>query len=275
MPFSLSENSKHDICHTYKRKTMKTIGIIPARYASTRLPGKPLRMIAGKSMISRVYERVALAGLDEIYVATDDERIYKHVIAFGGKAIMTSTTIGGGTERCYAAISHTAVSPEDIIINIQGDEPFIEPENIRKLIAVFTHTGIGIATLFAHISEIRELFDTGIPKLVTDKSGRVLYFSRYPIPCIRDHAGMPQIDDFPFKKHIGIYAYRLSELAEISSLPSSELEHAEKLEQLRWLEHGKTIYATEVNDSGISVDTPEDLERAEKYALQFSGNQKG
>ena len=188
---------------------------------------------------------------------------------------MTSTNIGSGTERCYAAISHTGASPEDIIINIQGDEPFIEPANIRKLIAVFTHPAIGIATLFAHISEIRELFDTGIPKLVTDTSGRVLYFSRNPIPCIRDHAGMPQIADFPFKKHIGIYAYRLSELAEISLLPSSELEHAEKLEQLRWLEHGKTIYSTEVNDSGISVDTPEDLERAEIYAQQLSGNQKG
>lgn len=254
---------------------MKTIGIIPARYASTRLPGKPLCMIAGKSMINRVYERVALAGLDEMYVATDDERIYDHVTAFGGKAIMTSTTINSGTERCYAAVHHQDVSPEDIIINIQGDEPFVEPAHIQKLIAVFRQPGVGIATLFARISEIRELFDTGIPKLVTDTSGRVLYFSRNPIPCIRDHADMPRISDFRFKKHIGIYAYRLSELAEISSFPASQLEQAEKLEQLRWLEHGKNIYASEVNDSGISVDTPEDLERAELHALLLSGHQKG
>jgi 3-deoxy-manno-octulosonate cytidylyltransferase (CMP-KDO synthetase) len=247
---------------------MNTIGIIPSRYASSRLPGKPLRMIHGKTMIQRVYEQAAQASLTALYVATDDERIAQHVQSFGGKALMTSGELGSGTERCRAAAEWLSCNDDDVVINIQGDEPFVHPHHINTLAALCKKENVEVGTLYASVSKERDLWDPGIPKLVCSRSGRVLYFSRSTIPFVRNADAPEWLLHTAFKKHMGLYGYRVSALKMLAALPATELEKAEMLEQLRWMEHDVIIYATEVEEGGISVDTPEDLQRAIDFAVQ-------
>ena len=243
---------------------MKFIGIIPARYASTRFPGKPLAVIEGKSMIMRVYEQAMKSScFSEVVVATDDDRIFKHVTEHGGKVLMTSDKHPSGTDRVFEAIMK--IIPDEkslrdyVIINIQGDEPFIAPTAISTLSESFKNPNVGIATLIKKIDSEEELLDKNVVKVIIGKSKRALYFSRSPLPFIRGIEVSDWLSEYSFFKHVGIYAYRAEVLKEISALEPSPLEKAEGLEQLRWLDHGYVIY-TEVTDyEGISIDTPEDL----------------
>lgn len=237
---------------------MKVLGIIPARYASTRFPGKPLVDIAGKSMIQRVYEQAKkCTGLSEVFVATDDERIFNHVTAFGGVAVMTADTHQSGTDRCAeVALLH----PEyQVIINIQGDEPYIDPEQISKLAACFTDTDTQLATLIKRIKTEEELFNTNSPKVVVNKLSEAVYFSRSAIPHIRGQEPENWLGFYTFFKHIGIYGYRADILQQITKLPVSLLEKAESLEQLRWIENGYRIKVAETELETYAVDVPEDL----------------
>ncbi|BAU55221.1 3-deoxy-manno-octulosonate cytidylyltransferase [Mucilaginibacter gotjawali] len=239
---------------------MKILGIIPARYASTRFPGKPLVDIAGKSMIQRVYEQAKkCAHLAEVVVATDDERIYKHVHDFGGVAIITSPDHQSGTDRCAeVALKHQQY---DVIINIQGDEPFIDPEQISKLAACFNDKDTQIATLIKKVLSAEELFNSNSPKVVLNKLSEAVYFSRSPLPHIRGQEPQNWLSHFTYFKHIGIYGYRADVLQEITKLPVSSLEKAESLEQLRWIENGYHIKVAETELETFAVDTPEDLEK--------------
>jgi 3-deoxy-manno-octulosonate cytidylyltransferase (CMP-KDO synthetase) len=238
------------------------IGIIPARYASTRFPGKPLVDIKGKSMIQRVYEQCEkVPELNVLIVATDDEKIYNHVKTFGGRAIMTSAEHQSGTDRCNEAASLIGAKPEDIIINIQGDEPFIVPEQVKLLISIMQDNKKQIGTLIKKIDTPQELFDPNKPKVVKDHSGKALYFSRSVIPFVRLAENTEWILNHKFYKHIGIYAFRFEILKKISALSQTSLEIAESLEQLRWLENGFGIFTAETSIESISIDTPEDLER--------------
>jgi 3-deoxy-manno-octulosonate cytidylyltransferase (CMP-KDO synthetase) len=245
----------------------KFTAIIPARYASTRFPGKPLAQIAGKPVIQHVYEQVSRS-IDNTIVATDDERILLAVRSFGGRAVMTSNAHRSGTDRCHEAAVKTG-SAGDIIINVQGDEPFIEPEQIELLKTCFDNPGTQIATLvkpFPPDVDQATLSNPNTPKVVLSSDGNALYFSRSVIPYHRDrHPGRPVPT---YYKHIGIYAYRADILADIISLPRSPLEQAEELEQLRWLENGYRIRAAITCRETIGIDTPEDLERA----IQFYNN---
>lgn len=239
---------------------MKALGIIPARYASTRFPGKPLVDIAGKSMIQRVYEQAKKCiHLAEVIVATDDDRIYKHVIDFGGAAIMTSADHQSGTDRCAeVALLH----PEyNVVINIQGDEPYIDPEQISKLVACFIHPKTQIATLIKKVLNEQELFNTNSPKVVINKLSEAIYFSRSPLPHIRGQEQQNWLNCYTYFKHIGIYGYRADILQQITKLPVSSLEKAESLEQLRWIENGYRIKVAETELETFAVDTPEDLEK--------------
>jgi len=242
---------------------IKTIGIIPARYASSRFPGKPLVDIAGKSMIQRVYEQAAKSHcLDDVVVATDDERIFAHVSSFGGKALMTADTHQSGTDRCAEVLTvHTGF---DVAVNIQGDEPYIDPAQIDLLVACFENADVQIATLIKKITSVEELFNTGIPKVVVDLQGRAIYFSRQTIPFQRNAPSQDWLHLHRYYKHIGIYGYRTETLAEITKLPLSVLEKAEALEQLRWIENGYAIQTAETTLETIAVDTPEDLDRVLK-----------
>lgn len=239
------------------------IGIIPARYASTRFPGKPLAILGGMTVIERVYRQVSLA-LDNVIVATDDERIAQTVRNFGGKAVMTSSNHRSGTDRCCEAYLNNGGN-EDVIINIQGDEPFIHPEQIKSIMSCFDNTDTDIATLirpFAPNRPVEELINPNAAKVVVDSKHNAMYFSRSVIPYLR---GVDQ-DQWPsshqFYTHIGMYAYRANVLQHITKLPQSPLELAESLEQLRWLENGLTIKTAESNIETVGIDTPEDLERA-------------
>lgn len=237
---------------------MKTLGIIPARYASTRFPGKPLVDIAGKSMIQRVYEQAKKCGqLSEVIVATDDDRIFEHVRGFGGKAVMTSSSHQSGTDRCAeVAEKH----PEyDAIINIQGDEPYIDPEQISTLISCFGDADTQIATLVKKVSTDQELHNTNSPKVIINKNSEAIYFSRSPLPHIRGQEPQNWLQHFTYFKHIGIYGYRANILRQITKLPVSPLEKAESLEQLRWIENGYKIKVAETEIETIAIDTPEDL----------------
>lgn len=231
---------------------MKIIGIIPSRYASTRFPGKPLVDIDGKTMIRRVYEQASKAtALSDVIVATDDERIFKEVKSFGGKVVMTSSNHKNGTERCAEiAASFNA----DVIINIQGDEPFIEPVQINLLADCFKDENTQIATLIKEHPLNNELRNPARIKVVVNKNMEALYFSRSVIPYTK-----PEILNTKYYKHIGIYAYRKNALLEIVNLPESSLEKAESLEQLRWLENGYKIKCAITTHESISIDTPEDL----------------
>ena len=243
---------------------MKVIGIIPARYASTRFPGKPLADINGKPMIRRVYEQARKAGsLTDVIVATDDERIREAVSQFGGQAFMTSPAHPSGTDRCREVLDklHQQGEEVDVVINIQGDEPFIHPEQIDLVAACFEDPEVEIATLVRKIGEPADLANPSVIKVVMDRKGNALYFSRSPIPYIRgDEAAIHTGEGLHFK-HIGIYGYRAEVLRRISALPPSPLERAEMLEQLRWLEEGYRIRMKETTLESMAVDRPEDLSK--------------
>ena len=241
------------------------LGIIPARYASTRFPGKPLALIHGKPMIQRVYEQaMKCSSLQHIIVATDDERIDSAVKNFGGNVMMTANNHQSGTERCAEVIQEIA-GAFDVVINIQGDEPFIQPAQIELLCASFKNPEIEIATLIKKISHHDELFNPNLVKVVTAENGQALYFSRSAIPHQRNVSENYWVTNGVFYKHIGIYGYRKDVLMRIVSLPANELEKAESLEQLRWLAHGFHIQTAITDDETIAIDTAEDLHHAEKF----------
>ncbi|MGN6398020.1 MAG: 3-deoxy-manno-octulosonate cytidylyltransferase [Mucilaginibacter sp.] len=239
---------------------MQVLGIIPARYASTRFPGKPLVDIAGKSMIQRVYEQAKkCVHLTEVIVATDDTRIYDHVVSFGGNAIMTLPDHQSGSDRCAeVARQHPQYN---VIINIQGDEPFIDPEQISKLAACFNNPDTEIATLIKRVATEQELLNVNSPKVVINKLSEAIYFSRSPLPHIRGQEQENWLSCFTYFKHIGIYGYRADILQQITNLPISSLEKAESLEQLRWIENGYRIKVAETELETHAIDTPEDLEK--------------
>lgn len=245
---------------------MKFIGIIPARYASTRFPGKPLALLGGKPVIQRVYEQV-VGVLDDAVVATDDQRIYDAALSFGGKVVMTSVNHKSGTDRCWEA--YTKVGCEyDVIVNIQGDEPFIQPEQLRSVCECFNDENVDIATLvkpFTVNDGLKALQNPNSPKVVVDKEMHALYFSRSVIPYLRGIEQEEWLSHHTYYKHIGLYAYRANVLGEITKLPQSALELSESLEQLRWLENGYTIKVGISSTETIGIDTPEDLAAAEEF----------
>ena len=240
---------------------MNSIGIIPARYASTRFPGKPLVNIGGKTMIRRVYEQVQQSRLKEVLVATDDDRILAEVQSFGGKAVMTGSQHQSGTDRCFEAYCTYDV-PTDCIINIQGDEPFIQPEQINQVLDCFENPLTQIATLIKTVATTEELFNPNTPKVVIDNQEQAIYFSRHPIPYFRGADQENWLGQQRYYKHIGIYGYRADILEQITRLSPSQLEIAESLEQLRWLENGFKIKTALTTYDNFGIDTPADLEKA-------------
>jgi 3-deoxy-manno-octulosonate cytidylyltransferase (CMP-KDO synthetase) len=240
---------------------MKFIGIIPARYQSTRFPGKPLALINNKPMIQWVYENVAKA-VTQAWVATDDERIFKAVENFGGKAVETLSTHQSGTDRCAEAARIIAETTNfDVVVNVQGDEPFIQPKQIELLKSCF-NTDAEIATLIKSIESTAELFNPNRPKVVIDNEQNALYFSRSPIPYVRGTENENWLSKHKFWAHIGMYAYKYDVLQKISKLNHGDLEMAESLEQLRWLENGFKIKTAVTEHQSIGIDTPEDLLQA-------------
>ena len=239
-------------------------GIIPARYASTRFPGKPLVDIHGKSMLQRVYEQCQKSNLDQLVVATDDERIATHVQDFAGEVILTDSTHKSGTDRIAEAADKLNLQDDSIVLNIQGDEPFIHPEDINLLAACFENQTTQIATLVKKINAIETLENPNNPKVVLNANKEALYFSRVAIPHLKDLKKEDWLNHHTFYKHIGIYGFRIAVLKEIIQLPSSLLEQKEGLEQLRWLENGYRIQTVETNSESIAVDCPEDLIRIDK-----------
>lgn len=250
---------------------MHFIGIIPARFQSSRFPGKPLCRIGGKTMIERVYTQVRKVGrLEKVLVATDHEEIAACVEAFGGEVCMTSDRHRSGTDRCAEVFQHLAplCPPEEsVVVNIQGDEPFIQPGQIEEIISCISESGAPIATLLQPLSQTEDIANPNVVKCVRSSSGMALYFSRYPIPYLRGE----QPEGLRFYKHIGMYAYRGDVLQQLVKLPQSVLEKSESLEQLRWLENGYRI-ATKITayEGSIAIDTPADLEKAVKYEQQIS-----
>lgn len=242
---------------------MKTLALIPARYASTRFPGKPLALIADKPMIQWVYERASQV-FENTFVATDDRRIADAVTAFGGRYIMTSDQHRSGTDRCAEALDELENSSNqkfDVVVNIQGDEPFIQPQQLQKVESCFTDKSVEIATLVKKFGPKDDVFSPNSPKVIVNVKGDAIYFSRSVIPYIRgeEMANWPQ--KHVFFKHIGLYAYRADTLRKITKLPQSTLELAESLEQLRWIENGIRIRIVETDLETLAVDTPADLER--------------
>ncbi len=266
---------------------MKFMAIIPARYASTRYPGKPLAILGGKPVIQRVYEQVKSV-LDDVYVATDDQRIFDAVIGFGGKAVMTRVDHKSGTDRIEEAVEKLEESgkwrsaegrlqPDGrnkeerdniVVINVQGDEPFIQPSQIETLMHLFDTPETQIGTLGKHFESIDAIENPNSPKIVTDNRGFALYFSRSVIPYIRGKERDEWFGEYPFLKHLGVYAYRREILAEVTKLPQSSLEKAESLEQLRWLQNGYRIRVGMTDIETVGIDAPEDLTRAEEFLLK-------
>ncbi len=246
---------------------MKYIAVIPARYASTRFPGKPLAMLGGKTVIQRVYEQVTKV-IANAYVATDDERIYHAVEGFGGNAIMTRNDHKSGTDRIEEAVENIG-SDADIVVNIQGDEPFIHPSQIETVCRQFDNPVTQIATLGKPFTDMKSVDNPNSPKIVTDCNGFALYFSRSVIPFVRGMEHRQWLAHYPFLKHLGIYAYRRDVLKEITQLPQSPLELAESLEQLRWLQYGYRIRVGITDIETVGIDTPADLEQAEKMLQQI------
>lgn len=240
---------------------LKVLGIIPARFASTRFPGKPLVIIEGKTMIQRVYEQAQQTqGIDQIVVATDDEKIAQEVENFGGKFIMTSSNHQSGTDRCAEVAQQ--YPNFDIIINIQGDEPFISPEQIDLLISCFQSADDELATLIKVIKNEGELFNSNIPKVIINTKQEAIYFSRQTIPYQRNTKKQSEwLDKHIYYKHIGIYGYSRKALLAIADLKPSSLELSENLEQLRWIENGYKIKTRITTHETIAIDTPEDLEK--------------
>lgn len=251
------------------KKYDSIIGLIPARYASTRFPGKPLADIGGKPMIQRVYEQ-ASSVLDTVYVATDDKRIADVVRSFGGRVVMTSVDHQSGTDRCREALAHAEKEEGRsfrAVINIQGDEPFINPKQISQLADILTDPSTEIATLIKHASSKSDLFNPNKPKVVVGKQNNALYFSRSPIPYLRGIAEDEWHLRHKFYNHIGLYGYRSDILQQITKLEQGTLEKCESLEQLRWLENGYKIAALETDMESISIDTPEDLLKLKESGL--------
>ena len=244
---------------------MNILAIIPARYQSTRFPGKPLATINGKTMIERVYART-LKAFEHVIVATDDNRILQHVRETGGKAVMTSDQHRSGTDRCYEAMiqfrQYTKLN-FDVIINVQGDEPFIDPDQLIQLADIFKEETTMIGTLVKKIEDRQETDNPNVVKVVLSNDHNALYFSRYAIPYLRN-----ENEKVDFYKHLGIYAYRTNVLEKITRLTPTMLENAESLEQLRWLENGFPVKCIKTHRENIAVDTPEDLKRAEKFARE-------
>lgn len=242
---------------------MNFTAIIPARYASTRFPGKPLALLGNKPVIQHVYEQ-ATSVLSEVWVATDDDRIREAVKKFGGRVVMTRADHKSGTDRIEEAAEKTGTQA-DVVINIQGDEPFVQPSQIKTLMQLFDNADTQIGTLGKHFENIEAVNNPNSPKIVTDKQGFALYFSRSVIPYIRGAQDNEWLSHFPFLKHLGLYAYRREVLHEITQLPQSSLEIAESLEQLRWLENGYRIRVGLTDVETVGIDTPEDLQRAEEF----------
>lgn len=242
---------------------MNFTAIIPARYASTRFPGKPLALLGNKPVIQHVYEQ-ATSVLNEVWVATDDDRIRDAVEKFGGRVVMTRADHKSGTDRIEEAAEKTGTQA-DVVINIQGDEPFVQPSQIKTLMQLFDNADTQIGTLGKHFENIEAVNNPNSPKIVTDKQGFALYFSRSVIPYIRGAQDNEWLSHFPFLKHLGLYAYRREVLHEITQLPQSSLEIAESLEQLRWLENGYRIRVGLTDVETVGIDTPEDLQRAEEF----------
>ena len=243
---------------------MKFISIIPARYASTRFPGKPLALLCGKSVIQRVYEKVS-GIIEETWVATDDERIFNAVKDFGGKAVMTRNDHKSGTDRIEEAIEKIG-GDFDVVINVQGDEPFIQASQIKTVCDCFDDPSTEIATLGKPFgNDMDAVSNPNSPKIVVDKRGYAMYFSRSIIPFVRGKDEKEWPLSYPFLKHIGLYAYRRNVLKEVTQLPQGELEKAESLEQLRWLENGYRIKVGLTDVETVGIDTPEDLARAEAF----------
>lgn len=240
------------------------IGIIPARYASTRLPGKPLIDLGGRSMIERVVRQARQAQLARVVVATDDTRILDHVRGFGGEAVLTSPDHPSGTDRVWEAFEQLGQPAEvQCIVNIQGDEPFVHPAQLDALVALFAQSPApAIATLIKPVLTAEELFSPHLPKVVTDQHGRALYFSRHPLPYQRQHPEAEWLPHYPYHRHLGLYAYQPAVLRQLTQLPPSPLELAESLEQLRWLEHGYAIQTAITELDAFGIDTPADVERA-------------
>jgi 3-deoxy-manno-octulosonate cytidylyltransferase (CMP-KDO synthetase) len=242
---------------------MKILGIIPARYASTRFPGKPLADVNGKPMIQRVYEQTRKCKLlSEVVVATDDKRIEKVVHQFKGNVVITSPKHQSGTDRCYEALKKTGEKKYDVVLNIQGDEPFIVPEQIAKVASCFEDKSTQIATLVIKLTRLHELANHNTVKVVLNKNNEAIYFSRTAIPYYRGENFSEWTTMHTYYKHIGLYGYRTDVLAKITKLECSPLEIAESLEQLRWIENGFRIRAEITTVDSVSIDTPEDLKRA-------------
>ena len=246
-------------------------GIIPARYASSRFPGKPLVLIGNKPMIQRVYDQ-ARKTLDMVWVATDDKRIFDAVLDFGGKAIMTSTDHLSGTDRCAEAvtkINRETTQKIDIVINIQGDEPFIKPEQINLLMKCFIDVSVELATLVRKVEPGEDVFNPNQPKVILDLKGDAIYFSRAAIPYMRDTEMSNWSKNHVFYKHIGMYAYRSETLKKITLLSRSPLEISESLEQNRWIENGYRIRTAITTWESIGIDTPDDLKKAKLLLKHF------
>ncbi len=247
---------------------MRILGVIPARYASSRYPGKPLALIAGKSMIHRVYEQAKKAGsLHQVLVATDDARIADCVRGFGGEVVMTRSDHPSGTDRCAEALQLSG-APFDAVINIQGDEPFIHPGQIDLVAEALAEDGVQLATLIKRITKHEELFNVNTPKVVLSAGGDALYFSRQAIPYLKGHPDSDWTRLHPYFKHIGIYGYDATVLPLLTRLNQGLLEAAESLEQLRWLENGFRIRTKVTEFETIAVDTPADLLIAEQFATR-------
>lgn len=242
---------------------MKFIGIIPARYASTRFPGKPLALLGGKPVIQHVYEKVA-AVLEAAYVATDDERLYDVVKSFGGQVVMTRTDHKSGTDRIEEAIEKIG-GEWDVVVNVQGDEPFVAKSQLDTICHCFDDPTTQIATLGKPFESMEAVQNPNSPKIVVDNMGFAMYFSRSVIPYVRGKEMSSWLTHYPFLKHLGIYAYRKDVLRQVTQLPQSSLELAESLEQLRWLQNGFKIKVGTTDVETVGIDTPQDLERAEEF----------
>jgi 3-deoxy-manno-octulosonate cytidylyltransferase (CMP-KDO synthetase) len=239
---------------------MNILGIIPARYNSTRFPGKPLVQINGKPMIQRVFEQASKSSkLMKVIIATDDSRIFNAVSEFGGEACMTSPQHQSGTDRCAEIIQQDASNRWDVVVNIQGDEPYIQPEQIDLLCSLFSSNDTQIATLVKRIASTDELFNRNNVKAVLNQRNEAIYFSRSPIPYNKNFPEQEWLKYSTYYKHIGIYGYRTDTLKTISKLPKTNLEITESLEQLRWIENGYTINAEITLQESIAIDTPDDL----------------
>ena len=250
---------------------MKVLAIIPSRYPSTRFPGKPLALLAGKPIVQWVWERVsAISAVSRTVVATDDRRIADAVEAFGGCAMMTADTHRSGTDRCGEVLQTLERQGEqyDVVVNVQGDEPFVAAAQVERLVAAFVDPAVLIATLKTPIRSEAELWSENNVKVVCNRHGNALYFSRLPLPFRRGVAKGQWLEQGPYFKHVGVYAFRAEVLPHLCAMPVGGLEQAESLEQLRWLEAGYPIAVAETDRANIGIDTPDDLAEAEAWVKQ-------